>query len=100
MSLNQISERAIDAADGGDLEALTRALTDREAAIAELADSTSPEEQATDLVAAIKDGKAIDAAIVAFKLRLRYERGQLDQLKSGLMAGVGSPLDPGISYRG
>lgn len=99
-SLNQIAERAIDAADKGDLEALEQALTERAAAIDDLGSEVSPEAQAISLETAIEDGKAIDAAIVAFKSRLRFERGQMDQLKSGLMAGVESLLDPNISYRG
>jgi hypothetical protein len=100
MTLHQIAEHAIDAADAGDLDALKRALKDRAAAIAEAVARDPSEEQAVSLRTAIEDGKVIDAALVALNLRLKFERGQLSQLKSGLIAGLGSPFDPHIDYRG
>jgi hypothetical protein len=100
MTLNQIAERAIDAADTGDLDSIKRALGERVAAIAKLLAEPPSEEQAVRLRTAIEDGNAIDGALVACKLRFGFESGQLSQLKSGLNAGLGSPIDPHIDYRG
>jgi len=100
ITLNQIAERAIDAADAGDMDAVKNALRDRGLAIAAMVAQAPSEEQAVCFRTAIEDGKAIDAALVAFKLRLQFERGQFIRLKSGLMAGLGSTFNTRIDYRG
>ena len=94
LSLCEITQRALAAAEAGDLEGLGQALADREAAIA----TATPEQQA----AALADGATLGLRLAEMKHSLAAEHGRLEQVREGFAAyrGSSSGIPPWIDVRG
>lgn len=75
-ALSESTQRAIAAAGLGDLEAVGRALTDREAAMA----AASPLERAR----ALQDGETLGRVLAEIKRNIVAETSRLEQLRSTL----------------
>lgn len=75
-SLRQATRRALSAARQGDLDALRRALADRQLAIA----AAAPQERAD----ALRDGVAIERLLTEFKREIVAKHNRLEQLHSVL----------------
>ncbi len=73
-SLRQATRRALSAARQGDLDAVRRALTDRQLAIADAA----PQERAD----ALRDGVAIGRLLTELKCNIVAKHNRLEQLRS------------------
>jgi hypothetical protein len=100
MTLELATQRAMEAANVGDLEQLERALKDRAAAITEAVSLPASPELAARLSGAIAAGDAIRACLAGFRVRTILEIARLARLKVGLGCSAGSPPPTRINYRG
>jgi hypothetical protein len=100
MTLEQATERALDAVNADDLDQLERALKDRAAAIRQTVTLPASPELAARLAAAITAGDAIRASLSGFRARTLLEIARLARLKASLGACAGPPPPTRINYRG
>lgn len=100
MTLEQTADLALRAAAQDDLEVIREALTARAETIRDLQNVAYSHDLAARLSIAIESGDEIGRALLAMKHRAGLENARLEQLKTGLAAGMGSAPSPEIDCRG
>lgn len=100
MTLEQATQRAMEAANANDLDQLERALNDRAAAIKETVTLPASPELATRLSAALTAGDAIRTSLSGFRARTVLEIARLARLRASLGACASTPSPTRINYRG
>ena len=100
MTLEQTADLALRAAAQDDLNAIREALNARAAAIGDLKLAACSEDLAARLSSAIDAGDEIGRALLAMKHRVGLENARLEQIRTGLAAGMGAAPSPEIDCRG
>jgi hypothetical protein len=100
MSIEEIHELALRAAQTDDVAGIQLALDARADAIRELVGQPPSNELAIRIAAAIEAGNEIRRALLAIKYRAGLGNARLGQWKTGLAAGLGSGRRPEVDCRG
>ena len=100
MTLEQATERLLDAVSTGELAAIGEALDAREAALEQLAGETPSKELAGRVSAAIEAGEAAASALCDLKQRIGSESVRLKQIRAAFVRNLHIRPQPHLDCRG